>query len=236
MEESAMIDIFEEFIEIIQQLNQDAPKIRELYDGVKKELEQSHSALVKAKEELSKAEASGIESISELSSERKKQIDAKIKALDKSVQRAAELQKALGLSVDSVREINEQLLKLSNNISLLQLSVDQQEIRVTSLEKRIAALKTAPGSPEIDYDETLPAIDLFNKYFGKIGQPIVLEKPSYTNDYCFRVRGIDEEQEKLIGRYFRLGKLYGEKDTFPFKEKCRMYNGPTLADVIAEEI
>ncbi len=236
MEESAMIDIYEEFIEIIQQLNQDAPKIRELYDGVKKELEQSHSALVKAKEELSKAEASGIESLSKLSSERKKQIDDQIKALNKSVQKAAELQKALGLSIDSVREINEQLLKLSNSISLLQLSVDQQDIRITSLEKHMAALETAPASPEIDYDEILPAIDLFNTYYGKIGQPIVLEKPSYTNDFCFRVSGIDEKNKKLIGRYFRLGKLYGEKDVFPFKEKCRLYNGPKLADVIAEEI
>ena len=236
MTESEMLDIYEEFIENIKELNQEAPKIRELYDGVKKEFEQSHSALVNAKDELRKAEASGKESISKLSSERKKQIDDQIKALNKSVQKAAELQKTLGLSVDSVREINEQLTDISNQLTLLQLSVAQQGIQLSNLELRIAALETAPTSPEIDYDEILPAIDLYNKYYGKIGRPVVLEKENYTNDYCFRVSDIDEKNGKLIGRYFRRGKLYGSKDTFPLNEKCKMYNGPTLDDVIAEVI
>lgn len=244
MNESEMLDLYEELVEKLQQLNKDAPKIKELYDNSQEELEQARNALQsvlsKAKEELAKAETAGTKRITEITAARKKQIDEQIKTLDDVVIRAANLQKVLGVSSDTAQKINEQISGLSQNLSLLRESVDGQQARFSKLEKRIGVLETAffALNPllEIDYSELAPAIDLYNKYNGRIGRPVVLEKTNYTKDYCFRVSGVDEEQGVLIGRYYQLGKLYGNKTTFNYSTPCRMFNGETLDEVIADEI
>ncbi len=244
MDESEMIDLYEELIEKLQQLNSDAPRIKELYENAQKELEQSRNALqsvlAKAKDELSKAEASGSKKITELSAARKKQIDEQLKALDDVVKRAASLQKALGITSDSVQRINEQFAELTRYLDQVKESVDEHKSRFARLEKRLGALESALNEihppMEIDYGELAPGIDLYNKYYGKIGRPVVLEKPNYTKDFCFRVSGIDEEQGVLTGRYYQLGKLYGNKTTFNYSTPCRMFNGETLDEVIAGEI
>lgn len=245
MDESEMLDLYEELVETLQQLNKEAPKIKELYDNSQKELEQARSALQNvlshAKEELTKAETAGTKKIADLSTERKKQIDEQIKTLDDVVLRAANLQKVLGVSSDTAQKINEQISGLSQKLSLIEESVDGQKARFSKLEKRIGVLETAFFAPnplmEIDYSELAPGIDLYNKYNGRIGRPVVLEKPNYTKDYCFRVSGVDEEQGVLIGRYYQMGKLYGNKTTFNYSYPyCRMFNGDTLDEVISGEI
>jgi len=244
MDGSEMLDLYEELVETLQQLNKEAPKIKELYDNSQKELEQARSALqsvlFQAKEELAKAETAGTKRITDLSSARKKHIDEQIKTLDDVVLRAANLQKVLGVSSDVAQEINEKISGLSQNLSQIKESLDGQKARFSKLEKRINILEEAFSAlnpvMEIDYSELAPGIDLYNKYNGRIGRPVVLEKPNYTKDYCFRVSGVDEEQGVLIGRYYQLGKLYGNKTTFNYTTPCRMFNGETLDEVIAGEI
>lgn len=244
MDETEMIDFYEELIETLQSLNKDTPKIRELYDNAKEELAQSLSDIQKtadkAKEELGKAETSGMSRIAKLSAERKKQIDEQIKALDGSIKNATKLQKALDLSADYIQQTEEQFEDLTEQIEQLVNIIDEQEDQISKLEHRMmfleGRLNQLQPSVEIDYEELSTAIDLFNKYNGRINRPVVLEKTNYTNDYCFRVSGIDEEEEMLIGRFYRQGELYGKKNTFPFSTRCRMFNGDTLEDVIAGEI
>lgn len=244
MDETEMIDFYEELIETLQSLNRETPKVRELYDNVNEVLTQALSDIPKtaekAQEELNKAETAGINRVTKLSSERKKQIDEQIKALDKSINNASKLQKALDLSADYVQQVEEQFEELTEYIEQLESIIDEQQSQFGKLEQRIMLLEgrfnEIQPSIEIDYEELSTAINLFNKYNGRIGRPVVLEKPNYINDYCFRVSDIDEEEKVLIGRFYRQGELYGRKNTFPFSTRCRMFNGDTLEDVITGEI
>ena len=243
MNEVEMIDLYEELIETLQTLNTKAPEIEELYNSVREELEHSIAAIkttaVDAKDDLVKAEVSGLDKITELSSGRKKQIDDQIKALDDVVKKASNLQEKLGGSTEFVQQINGGFAELSQLLKQIESGMEEQQQRYSNLEERLITLEERLYELmpiEIDYDEIISAIDLYNKYNGRINRPIVLEKPNYTNEFCFRVSGADEEQKTLIGRYFRKGKLYGEKSTFPYSAKCRMYNGDTLEYVIAAEI
>lgn len=243
MDEDAMMDLYEELVEFLQTLNKEAPAIRELYENAEDELERSiksiKNAAMDAKDELIKAEMSGLDKITDLSSNRKEQIDEQIKALNDVVKKASKVQEALGITTEFVQQTNKQFTEMSHLLDLIKKSVDEQQQRYSKMEERLSALedKVDEISPiEIDYDELIPALDLYNKYNDRINRPIVLEKKNYTNDYCFRVNGIDEKQEALLGRYFRKGKLYGVQSTFPFSTKCKMFNGDTLDDVIAAEI
>ena len=244
MDETEMIDFYEELIETLQSLNKETPKVRELYDNAKEELAQALSDIQKtvdeAKAELSKAEAAGTSTIAKLSTDRKKIIDEQIKALTGSIKNATKLQTALGLTTDYIQQAEEQFEELTEYMERLESIIDEQQNQFGKLEQRImlieGRLNEILPSVEIDYDELSTAIELYNKYHGRIDRPVVLEKTNYTNDYCFRVSGIDEEEETLTGRYYRKGKLYGQQTTFPFTTRCRMFNGDTLEDVIAGEI
>lgn len=244
MDENEVIDFYEELIETLQSLNSEAPKIRKLYDSATEELEQALSDVKKtvdnAKEELNKAETSGMSRIAKLSAERKKQIDNQIQALEDTVKSALKLQKALGVSAEYAQQIEDKFDKLTEHLNLLAESMEEQQNQFGKLEQRIMLLEGKLNLilpvTEIDYDELSTAIELYNKYNGKIDRPIVLEKTNYTNGYCFRVSGINEEEETLIGRYYRQGKLYGNNTTFAFSTRCRMFNGDTLEDVIRGEI
>ena len=141
---------------------------------------------------------------------------------------------------DYIQQAEEQFEELTEYMERLESIIDEQQNQFGKLEQRImlieGRLNEILPSVEIDYDELSTAIELYNKYHGRIDRPVVLEKTNYTNDYCFRVSGIDEEEETLTGRYYRKGKLYGQQTTFPFSTRCRMFNGDTLEDVIAGEI
>lgn len=244
MDENEMIDFYEELVETLQSLNKEVPEIKRLYDNAKEELEQSLSAVQNAvsgaKDELRKAEASSLDRITKISSGRKKQVDDQLMALDDVMKKASKLQKALDISTDYVKRTEEKIEKLNQHLTQVDDYIDTQQDVISKLEKRIGLfeekLKEILPVVEVDYEELSTAIDLYNKYNGRIDRPVVLEKANYTNDYCFRVSGIDEEESVLIGRFYRQGKLYGEKDTFPFSTRCRMFKGDTLGDVIEGDI
>ena len=246
MTEVEMIDLYEELVENLQTLNKKAPEIMTLYNNAEKEI---RSLMTNAKDELSKAEESGLKQIKELSSERKKQIDDRLIALNDGVSKAAKLQDKIELSSDFVKQASEQFDKITECLDRLQERLDEQQLWISSLEERIDDLEVVfeegivpddavelAHTVEIDFDELAPAIELFEKYNGKIGRPIVLEKENYTSDYCFRVSGIDRQKKVLIGRYYQRGKLYGNNNQFSFSTTCRMYNGNTLESVISGEI
>ena len=209
MDEAELIDLYEELVETLQSLNREAPEIKEMYENTKEDLERSLSVIQKtAAQEIDKIKKAGT-------------------AENDAIARL-------------FSEQNKKMEELNQHLDQIKDSFDEQRNKFGDLEKKIITIEEKLDelcpTVEIDYEETAPAIELFDKYYGRIGRPVVLEKPNYTNDYCFRVSGIDEDNEVLTGRFYRQGRLYGNKSTFDFSTTCRMFNGSTLDDVIEGDI
>ncbi len=244
MDELEIMDYYEELMETMQQLNKEAPKIKKMYDGFQEEAIKARKTLQaladEAKEVIAEAETSGAKRIKDLSSEQRKKIQEGSKALETLLEKGTAMQHSLGLANDEVAKQSERLDGLIETLNSRMTELEEQLQENRKLKQRISTLEKIMYDlvphMEINYEELAPGIDLFNKYNGRIGRPVVLDKPSYTKDYCFRVSGVDEEHGVLIGRYYQLGKLYGDKTTFNYSTKCKMFNGATLDDVIAGEI
>lgn len=244
MDDTKLIVLYEDLLETIQSLNKEVPEVIDFYHKAKIELDQSLSVfqntVAEAKDELSKAEASGLEKIISFSASRRKTIDDHVRSLNDAIKKASKIEKAIGISANYALQIESRLEQLNHHMTQLVDAIGEQENRLKDFDQRISSLEDrfVGGSVPliIDYDEFASAIELFKKYNGRINRPIILEKQNYTNDYCFRVSGINEEAKVLLGRFYRQGKKYGEMSTFAFETKCRMFHGETLGDVIAGEI
>ncbi len=251
MTESELIVSYEKLVEELQELNIIAPEIKSKYSSFQKELEKQRNSLQKtisdAKAEINKAEDSGKKNITELSTARKKEINERFKKLDEVVQKAEGLQKALGEAADIVEivvELDAKIKELEKQINSLKKTFKKQttdykdlEERVSSLEEAISQLQNEEEQEEIeiDYDEVLPAIEIYDKYEGKIGRPIVLERERWTNDYCFKITDIDEENERLIGDCYKEGVRVKEDQSYSYYTKFKMFDGETLDQVLDDE-
>ncbi len=243
-----MIDMHEDLVQNLHELNKDVPKIKEMYSSFQSDLKKTatslHNAIVDAKTEIEKAEIAGTKKIAELSTTRKQHIDACIKELEKVVKKAEDLQNTLGISDDFIQDVEERLDDFRTEIDSLKKEVQQQNSLYNKLKKRVISLEEIMSDEdsegedaedqdvEIDYDEVLPAVDIFNKYIEEIGYPIVIEKTNYKNEYCFRITGFDNENQCFTGDFYQGGKIYRRNRTFPFDTKCRMFHGDTLDEVI----
>ena len=248
MDDATLIDIHEDLVQNLQELSKDAPKIKEMYSSFQTDLKKMttslQNAIVNAKTEINKAEISGTKKIAELSASRKKQIDTCLKELDEVVDRAETLQETLGISVDSIQEFEERINDFEAKIESLKKELKKQTSLYKKLEERVSSLEenmsdedsdeedTEDSSIEIDYDEVSSAAYIHDKYIDEIGYPIVIEKPNYKNEYCFRVTGHDDENQCLTGDFYQRGKIYRRNKTFPYDTQCRMFHGSTLKDVI----
>ena len=248
MDDATMIDIHEDLIQNLQELSKDAPKIKEMYSSFQTDLKKMttslQNAITNAKTEINKAEISGTKKITELSTTRKQQIDACLKELEEVVKKAEDLQETLGISVDSIQDFEERINDFETDIESLKKEVKKQKSLYKKIEERVSSLEEMineedstgeddeDSDVEIDYDEVGRAEDIFNRYIDEIGYPIVLEKPNYKNEYCFRVTGYDIDNQWFTGDFYQRGKVYRRNKTFPFDTQCRMFNGSTLKDVI----
>ena len=238
-----MIDMHEDLVQNLQELSKDAPKIKEMYSSFQKELKEKNTilnnAISNAKTEINRAEISGTKKITELSTTRKQQIDACLKELEEVVKRAEDLQETLGISVDSIQEFEERINDFEAKIESLKKEFKKQNSLYKKLEERVNLLEENMNNEdldveddedsdvEIDYDEVLPAVEIYNKYIDS-GIPIIIEKPTYKNDYCFRITGTDDDTRRFTGNYYRAGKIYKRNSTFPYDADCRMYHGDTI--------
>ncbi len=251
MTESELIVSYEKLIEELQELNIIAPEIKSKYSSFQKELENQRNSLHKtisdAKEEINNAENSGKKSITELSTARKKELNERFKKLDEVVQKAEGLQKALGEAADIIEmvvELDDKIKEFEKQINSLKKAQKKQMSNYKDLEERINSLEEAviqlqneneEEEVEIDYEEVLPAIDLFEKYEGKIGRPIVLERERWTNEYCFKITGVDEENDRFIGDCYKQGIRCKEDQSYSFYTRFKMFDGETLDQVLADE-
>ena len=237
MDDATMIDMCEDLVQNLQELSKETPKIKEMYFSFKTELKQQstslQNAITNAKTEINKAEISGTKKIADLSTTRKKQIDACLKELEGVVEKAEDLQKTLGISVDSIQDFEERIDDFESDIESLKKELKRQTSLYKKLEERVNSLEgkmnDVDADVDIDYDEVLPAVEIFNKYIDDLGLPIVIEKTTYRNDYCFRITGTDNDNQCFTGDYYRAGKIYKPNSTFPYNAKCRMFHGSTLS-------
>ncbi len=145
----------------------------------------------------------------------------------------------LGISVDSIEDFEERIDIFESDVESLKKEFKKQTSLYKKLEERVSTLEEKMNDEdtdieddedtdvEINYEEVLPAVEIYNKYI-KSGIPIIIEKPTYKNDYCFRITGYDNDTRLFSGNYYRAGKVYKRNSTFPYDADCRMYHGDTI--------
>ncbi len=236
-----MIDMCEDLVQNLQELSKDAPTIIKLYSSFQVELKEQRASLQtainNAKLEINNAELSGTKKITDLSNNRKKRIDSCLKELEETVEKAEALKETLDISIDSIQDFKERIDDFEYEIKSLKKEFKKQTSLCKKLEERVSSVEenmnNKESDVEIDYDEVLPAVEIYNKYI-ESGIPIIIEKPTYKNDYCFKVNGTDDGARRFTGNYYRAGKIYKRNSTFPYDVDCRMYHGDTT-NILLEE-
>ena len=132
MNETEMIDLYEELVETLHELNKEAPKIKEMYTSFQEELEkQRHSlqeSVKKAKADISKAELEGTKNVSNL-----------LNDFGALVKQAEKLQNRLKISVD----VSERMDKEIDGVKRVQI-LQKEAIKLlhTELDERISKLES----------------------------------------------------------------------------------------------
>lgn len=135
MNETEMIDLYEELIETLHELNKEAPKIKGMYTSFQEELEkQRHSlqeSVKKAKADISKAELKGTKNVSNL-----------LNDLGALVKQAEELQNRLKISVDASERIGREINILEQAFTSQKQLIKIMQDKYTELDERISKLES----------------------------------------------------------------------------------------------
>ena len=135
MNETEMIDFYEELIETLHELNKEAPKIKGMYTSFQEELEkQRHSlqeSVKKAKADISKAELKETKNVSNL-----------LNDLGALVKQAEELQNRLKISVDASERIGREINILEQAFTSQKQLIKIMQDKYTELDERISKLES----------------------------------------------------------------------------------------------
>lgn len=135
MNETEMIDFYEELIETLHELNIEAPKIKGMYTSFQEELEkQRHSlqeSVKKAKADISKAELKGTKNVSNL-----------LNDLGALVKQAEELQNRLKISVDASERIGREINLIEQAFTSQKQLIKIMHEEYTELDERISKLES----------------------------------------------------------------------------------------------
>ena len=135
MNETEMIDLYEELVETLHELNKEAPKIKEMYTSFQKELEKQHLRLQesakKAKADIKEAELKGTKNVSNL-----------LNDLGALVKQAEELQNRLKISVDASERIGREINILEQAFTSQKQLIKIMQDKYTELDERISKLES----------------------------------------------------------------------------------------------
>lgn len=135
MNETEMIDLYEELVETLHELNKEAPKIKEMYTSFQKELEKQHLRLQesakKAKADIKEAELKGTKNVSNL-----------LNDLGALVKQAEELQNRLKISVDASERIGREINILEQAFTSQKQLIKIMHDKYTELDERISKLES----------------------------------------------------------------------------------------------
>ena len=238
MEDKELIDYYEDLLSQLQEIEAKLPGLRKEVDRIQKlfgEIQSSKDSFDKEiqekrsefdgtakihKDNLSKLATSNIKKITDHAQAKIGDAEQAKAALRETIEQAKEIEKKLSVTDTAILKINAGILSLDERIKRIEKKLAEGDETVTP-----------------DYDEVTTPLELYNKYFGKIGRPLVIERVGWNNEFCFKVSGIKEDETALTGRYFKLGKRYKyNNDELPTTYKnCRLYNGPTLEEIISLE-
>ena len=135
MNETEMIDLYEELVETLHELNKEAPKIKEMYTSFQKELEKQHLRLQesakKAKADIKEAELKGTKNVSNV-----------LNDLGALVKQAEELQNRLKISVDASERIGREINILEQAFTSQKQLIKIMHDKYTELDERISKLES----------------------------------------------------------------------------------------------
>lgn len=157
--------------------------------------------------------------------ELKKQSNQMISSFRKEVEQAKE---EIRSTVDEVNEIHEQMKSDMNSFKEL-LTEFESTIRrfdsdseTTEDENQIII--------ERDYEDTDTIDNLWDKYYIE-GEPFIVVKNTWRNDYCFSVNSI--ENGYAYGNRYLKGQYYNNDRCNANQKDYRLYNGPSY-EIIRE--
>ncbi len=140
MAENEEIEACKKLIETLQELNKYALEVKSKCDGFKKYVDKADEHINEALKRIESAEKNIIDAesinkktIEDLTSKHTKEIKELLQDMSSIVQRAENLQKTFGVSVNKIQEVNDKLIQQDKNYNKLEAQVNDLNIKIVEL-------------------------------------------------------------------------------------------------------
>lgn len=158
--------------------------------------------------------------------ELKKQSNQMVSSFRKEVEQA---KNEIRSTADEVKEIHKQM-KIDMNSFKELLTEFQNTIRSFDADSETAEEDDNIISIERDYDDIDTIDNLWDKYY-IAGEPFIVVKNNWRNDYCFSVNSI--ENGYAYGNRYLRGQYYNNDRCNANQKDFHLYNGPSY-EIIRE--
>ena len=230
---------------LLSQLNDDAPKIQVMYKELKENADAQNRSILEATKKLT-----------DLRTEAEKSIGLKRDSAQKTIEEyQAIAEQTLSDAQKLQSQVNSFASFVSSTDSLLQRitqRLDQMDMKLKTIEQRVnesgesinipipqggKETKTAKKKDvQIDYNEVTTAQDLYEKYYGKIDGPLIVQRKSWYNDYALVINSLTYVSGKpwVKGDIYKDGILDRSTSYHADTVEFKMYRGPSAEKIKAD--
>ena len=194
------------------------------YEKLIKDFDDRNNELNGKLQEVSKASSLIDENKKETILELKKQSNQMVSSFRKEVEQA---RNEIRSTVDEVNEIHKQMKSDMNSFKEL-LTEFQDTIRNFDADRETTEDDENQISIERDYEDTDTIDNLWDKYYIE-GEPFIVVRNSWRNDYCFSVNSI--ENGYAYGNRYLRGQYYNSDRCNANQKVYRLYNGPSYEKI-----
>lgn len=224
---------YEELSLLLSQLNTDAPKIQKLYSELRSnaELQSKHILQTTIKmDELSKTTMQAIQKERDSAIELFKQYST---AAEQALSEAKDLKKHLDSFSSLVESTNRMMESIEHRLDRIEENLESRQLALLSQQPVMKAKSTSTKRIEVDYDEVTTAKNLYDKYYGKIEGPLIIQRANWFGDYAFVVDELFKNETWVRGAAYADGEFRRNASYHADTEEFKMYSGPSANKIKA---
>ncbi len=230
------LKLYDDLLEQLIEINNEYPKIKEMYETAKKLIEALNAEMAK--------HIQTIETQQKMLESQQARVEASEKKLKEQIAKADGQKAALESHLHSIENAAKRALsdiqkKENESISAVNDAQKERNSEVFDIVKK--ALDVALSrEPDIDYDDIDSISNLQEKYGQYMKDPMIVVKSGehpWNGDYCFAVERI--EKGIAYGKVFKDGSPYNGRGktnskTYPADDETySIYNGPSVEKILA---
>ena len=238
------INEYKNIIAVTKKLNEDAPKIMQLY----KETEELSKQAISQQEQLKSITEQDLKKAEDLL----KQADAGLKKMDKMLKKIQEVESKVQSKIERLdntiqkEKIREEFQK-KEEAEKKKSKAEEQGIlyeQMKCLVDMIGSLAMNQENKDIalfekeDYIANKTILELYNKFNHRLSGPLIVQNQRWRGDFCFVVDHIVGNGKEAIGLWFKNGEPKTEKNGHDRWENTsfntfRIYSGASYNKIVA---